>query len=224
MTQFRSGVARLSVLALTAAVAAGCGTVGPDGTGNVRVTMQKIASATATQALVDGFASSADGSYPPIDLTNVMSFAVEVTSIEFLLVGADGPWISFGVDPMDLDLMALPPAFAAPLVIADGPVAGGEYHMVRLLVSGGTIVFNAEVSVGQATFDLRADGYDVTIPSGTQTGLKTDLAFTVVAGGSSDVNLVFDPDATFQNATATGSGKVILAPVLRSLTSGDGGS
>ncbi len=96
--------------------------------------------------------------------------------------------------------------------------------MVRLLVSGGTIVFDADISVGQFTFAAGNPGYGVTIPSGAQTGLKTDLAFTVGEGGSTEVNLLFDEGATFQNATATGSGKVILAPVLRSLTSGDGGS
>ena len=220
MTQFRSGVARLSVLALTAAVAAGCDTVGPAGTGNVQVTMQKIASATATQALVDGFASVADGSYPPIDPENVMSFTVEITSIEFLPVvedDGDAEWISFDIDPVNLDLMALPPVFAAPLLIADGPVDQGEYRMVRLLVSGGTIVFEQAVTVGQFTFDPeeQPDGYEVTIPSGTQTGLKTDLAFTVGEGGSTELTLLFDPDATFRNATATGSGAVILTPVLR---------
>ncbi len=48
MSRFRSGMARVGVLALTAGVAAGCDTVGIDGGGNVRVTIQKIASETAT--------------------------------------------------------------------------------------------------------------------------------------------------------------------------------
>lgn len=112
--------------------------------------------------------------------------------------------------------MALPSAFADPLVIAVGAVDAGEYRMVRLLVSGGTIVFEQAVTVGQFTFDPdEPDGYEVTIPSGAQTGLKTDLAFTVGEGGSTVVNLLFDEGATFQNVTATGSGTVILTPVLR---------
>lgn len=219
MTQFRSGVARLSVITLTAVVAAGCDTVGPDGTGNVQVTMQKIASETATRALADGFASAAVGSYGSIDAEHVMSFTVEITSIEFLPVvedDGDADWISLDIVPVDLDLMALPSAFADPLVIAVGAVDAGEYRMVRLLVSGGTIVFEQAVTVGQFTFDPdEPDGYEVTIPSSAQTGLKTDLAFTVGEGGSTVVNLLFDEGATFQNVTATGSGTVILTPVLR---------
>lgn len=234
MTQFRSDVARLSVLALTAAVAAGCGTVSPDGTGNVQVTIQKIASATATQALADGFASAADGSYVPIDLDNVQSFTVQITSIEFLPVTADeendAAWIRLPLDPavaldpaVTLDLLALPTGGDSPIVIAAGPVDEGAYSMVRLLVSGGTIVFDTDFSVGQFTFDMAPDDHPVTIPSGVQTGLKTDLAFTVGEGGGTEVSLLFDEGATFQNATATGSGKVILTPVLRTL-GGEGGT
>ncbi len=42
----------------------------------------------------------------------------------------------------------------------------------------------------------------VTIASGAQSGLKINLAFTVV-DGSTVVNLLFDEGATFQNVTAT---------------------
>ncbi len=213
MTQFRSGVARLSVLALTAAVAAGCDTVGPDGTGNVQVTMQKIASATATQALADGFASAADGSYASIDADNdVKSLVVTVTEIQFLPAIDDAAWKSMPLNPaVPLDLMALPESDTSPLVIAAGPLDDGDYRMVRLLVSGGKIVFKNEISLGQAfTFTADEPEYDVIIPSGV---IKTDTEFAV--DGPTDVNLFFDPDATFQNATATGSGKVILTPVLR---------
>lgn len=222
MTQFRSGVARLSVLALTAAVAAGCDTVGPDGTGNVQVTMQKIASAAATQSLADGFASAADGSYVPIDLDNVISFTVDITSIEFLRVvevAGEDDWISLDIGLVELNLKDLP-TVGAPLVIAAVGVDPVSYRSVRLIVSGGTIVFDQDVSVGQFTFDDAVGGHPVTVPSGV---LKTNLAFTVVAGGSTDVNLFFDEDATFRNVTATGSEKVILTPVLRN-SSGDGGA
>ncbi len=87
-----------------------------------------------------------------------------------------------------------------------------SYKSVRLLVSGGTIVFDPDnVIVGEFTF-LAGGSITVTIPSGE---LKTDLAFTVDVDGSTEVNVQFDAGATFQNATATGSGKVILTPVLR---------
>ena len=218
MSRFRSGMARVGVLALITAVAAGCDTLGPDGTEKVQVTMQKIASETATQALGDRFASVADGSYRPIDASNVMSLTVEITSIQFLPAVADdgaddaGSWISLTIVPVDIDLMALPTDGEPPLVIAAGSVPAGDYRSVRLFVGNAMIVFEGAISVGRAMFAQAVD-HAVTIPSGAETGLKTDLAFIV--DGSTDVNLLFDEGATFQNATATGNGTVILSPVLR---------
>lgn len=220
MSRFRSGMARVGVLALTTVVAAGCDTVGPDGTEKVQVTMQKIASETATRALADGFASVAGGSYAPIDAGNVTSLTMQVDSIQFLLAVEDGVedsggWITLVLagDVVTLDLASLPPAFAAPLVIAVGDVDPGSYQSVRLFVSDAEIMFVEDVSVGQATFDKAPEIHAVTIPSGAQTGLKTNMAFIV--DGSTDVNLLFDEGTTFQNATATGNGTVILSPVLR---------
>ncbi len=68
------------------------------------------------------------------------------------------------------------------------------------------------LTVGQATFAADST-HAVRIPSAENTGLKTDIAFTVEA--DTDVNLLFSPDATFQNVTATGNGQVILAPVIK---------
>jgi hypothetical protein len=60
--------------------------------------------------------------------------------------------------------------------------------------------------------------YEVVIPSGDNTGIKTDLSFTVTEdgeGNADEVNLLFDAEATFRGVTATGSGKVMLPPVLK---------
>ena len=132
MSRFRSSMARVGVLALTTAVAAGCDTVGIDGRGELRVTMQRVTGQTTTQAVSDGFASVADGSSKPIDVSNVMSLTVEITSIQFLPGVADdgaddeGSWISLTIAPVDLDLMALPLGGGGepPLVIAAGPGSG----------------------------------------------------------------------------------------------------
>ena len=221
MRRVRSGMARVGVLALTTAVAAGCDHLGIDGNGNVRVTIQKIASETASSALADGFASVADGSSKPIDAGNVTSLTMQIDSIQFLLAVEEGVedaggWITLVLagDVVTLDLASLPPAFEAPLVIATGEVDAGSYQSVRLFVSDAEIVFVEDVSVGRAIFDKAPQIHAVTIPSGAQTGLKTNMAFIV--DGSTDVNLLFDEGATFRSATATGSGIVILSPVLGS--------
>ncbi len=223
MSRFRSGMARVGVLALTTAVAAGCDTVGIGGSGELRVTMQRVAGQTTTQAVSDGFASVANGSSKPIDASNVLSLTVEIANIQFLPAVADegaddaGSWISLTIAPVELDLMALPTGGEPPLVIAAGSVPAGNYRKVRLFVGDATIMFEAALRVGQAIFAGAVD-HPVTIPSGAETGLKTDLAFTVENdsdGNPQELNLLFDEGATFQNATATGNGTVILSPVLR---------
>jgi len=106
----------------------------------------------------------------------------------------------------------------SPLVIASGAVLVGDYASVRLFVDEAVIRFSEAVSLGLSlTFDADFD-YDVSIPSGEETGIKTDAEFSVVAdaeGNVNDVGLLFSPGATFLNVTGTGSGEVILAPVIR---------
>lgn len=222
MIQSQLHMTRLNILVFMVVVVTGCNimSVNPNDTENVRVTMQKIASAVVTQTLKDGLANVADRSYVPIDLNNVTSFAVEITSVEFLPVTAneenDIAWIRLSLDPaVTLDLLALPTSEDSPIVLTVGLVDEGAYRMVRLLVSGGTIMFDADVSVGQFTFAGAPESHLVTIPSGAQTGLKTNLVFTIGEGGSTEVNLLFDESATFQNVIATGSGTVIIRPMLQ---------
>jgi hypothetical protein len=158
----------------------------------------------------------------PLDRDNVLSLTVVVTAIEFLPVFEGdstedgGGWISLELsEPVELDLLALPTEGESPLVIAAGNVEPGDYRNVRLLIGDATIVFDQPFSIGLAEFDGE---HPVTVPSGAQTGLKTDIAFTVEADGDGnpqDLNLLFDPGITFLNAIATGNGTVILTPVLR---------
>ena len=84
--------------------------------------------------------------------------------------------------------------------------------VTTVVISNASIVLNTTIGVGQATFAADSS-HAVRIPSAENTGLKTDIAFTVAA--DTDVNLLFSPDATFQNVTATGNGQVILAPVIK---------
>lgn len=153
----------------------------------------------------------------------VASLVIRVTDIEVLPVGGDedddGAWISLTLpDTVDLDLMALPTTAGSPLVVASGALPVGDYQNVRLFVASATIEFTGPLSLGGAvTFDANVM-YDVTIPSGAQTGLKTDAAFSVTADGQgnvNDVDLLFSTGSTFQNVTGTGTGEVILAPVIR---------
>ncbi|HEX9729074.1 MAG TPA: DUF4382 domain-containing protein [Gemmatimonadales bacterium] len=164
-----------------------------------------------------------------IDPDTIDTFAITVTRIDYLPAGEDdtdaveetdapGGWETLTLDAgATIDLMALPAEGASPIVIASGTIAAGEYRKVRLFISDATISFKGPLTVGQATFDAATD-YPVTIPSGAQTGIKTDVGFTVTAGedaATNAVDVLFDPSATFGNVTATGSGTITMSPVLR---------
>jgi hypothetical protein len=186
----------------------------------VRVTMQQTAD--AQQAVV---APSAAGRADALRLSldDVATLSVTVTQIRFLASGGDeednGAWVTLALStPVTLDLLALPTTDASPVVIASGAVAVGSYQQVRLFVDGARITFANDLILGPTTFEAGVE-YDVTIPSVGETGIKTDAGFDVSAdaeGNVNDVPLVFDPTATFLNATVTGAGSVILAPVIRS--------
>jgi hypothetical protein len=231
MTQRRFGV----VAAITAmAVAAACSDgAGVDSTsGSVEVTMQQVAFSPAPTAELAVFLS-ANGSQGKVDPSTVEALSVIVTRIGFLPVETmdgdpmdgdpdedpeDAMWIWLELpEPVTLDLLDLPFEGDSPIVIAAGDVEAGDYRKVRLIVAGGLVTFNDVISVGQQMY-AAGEPYAVTVPSGAQSGLKTDAMFSVVAddvGAVTDVNLLFDPDATFKNVVATGSGKINLTPVIK---------
>jgi hypothetical protein len=190
--------------------------------GKVAVTMQQT-DATFSQSL-SGWSShltGSEGSAAAIRKDTVSALVVRITRIEFLPKKDEaretdpGAWISLQLSqPVTIDLMALPTEGSSPLVIASGTVPVGNYGDVRFFTDSAAIRFKGPIELGVA---YRYEGnttYQVTIPSVAQTGIKTDAEFTVE--GEADVNLLFSPTATFLNVTATGTGSVILAPVIRS--------
>jgi hypothetical protein len=198
-----------------------CSESGPGETETVSVQMRQTDDIIAQVAggWYASLAGSADAS-GSIDADAVASLTVEVTAIQFLPAGEegnednDGAWVNLDLgSAVELDLMALPTEGESPLVIASGEVPVGDYVNLRLFVDNAVIRFSAPINLGAAIgFDADVD-YDVTVPSGAQTGIKTDASFSVAA--DTDVNLLFSPGSTFLNVTGTGTGEVILAPVIR---------
>jgi hypothetical protein len=232
-TRFRTnrGWAAIAVLTVGAGVACQSEPLGDPSANlaDVRVTMNRVGPAAATQAVAEWFASAVD-LQASIDVETVDSLMVTLDRIEFLPAvqdeedengengengdGANGGWLSLDVEDVRFDLLALPATAETGVVLVIGELPVGDYGMVRLFVTDVTVWFNTAVELGQA-FTYDADvGYDVFVPSGAQTGIKTDQGFSVPEGGG-DVALVFDENASLTNVSATGNGKVILAPVIR---------
>lgn len=213
---------RTAAVALAVALAFACSDSTGVETGTINVTLQQTDA--AVMQVVDGWYASVTGTQISLDPDTVASLTVTVTELEFL-VGASGDgisdntsWTGFELPtPVTIDLMTLPTEGESPLVVASGSVPVGDYRHVRLYVSDASIEFTGPIEIGEAQ-DFAADTpYDVEIPSVEQTGITTDITFTVLAddlGDPTDVFLLFSPDATMANVTANGMGNVMLTPVI----------
>lgn len=215
----------IALMGTLAAGATACSdTSGVNGTVPVTVSMQLDGSAFAAAAY-DGAALLLAG---PIDASEVDSLWVEVTGLSFLScdsacmadttdVNDDccGEWQHLSLaSPVVIDLMALPADADSAFVIASGDLPIGEYQRIRISVANASIWFNTDQSTGPTDF-LAGEWHDVTVPSGR---LNTNVGLTVEDDGTGlpvPINLVFDPNMTFQNVHGTGSGKVILTPQFR---------
>lgn len=203
-------------------------------TGDVTITLQQAAapSLNLVADLDDGAVAAPEARVPA---SMVSSLEVTITDVQLLRrcdaeedgqlgdeedpeCGEDYGWYPLTLDePVTVDLATLPAEDAPPVVIAAGALPVGDYENIRLFVQDEKVVFAEAFSVGQSLFDADTE-YSVEIPSGDNTGIKTDLTLVVTAdadGNPEAVNLLFDSDATFRGAVATGSGKVILPPVLK---------
>jgi len=130
----------------------------------------------------------------------------------------DGSWVTFELGtPELLDLMDLPNEGDSPLVIASGSAEVGTYANVRLYTDSASIRFRGPITLGSA-FEYEGNvDYLVEIPSVEQTGVNTDVSFTVEVDADGIiyyVSLLFVAGSTLQNVPPNGNGTVMMTPVI----------
>ncbi len=136
---------------------------------------------------------------------------VNVQVIE-VSVHADGEdsisgWHTIAVDTTEVNLLELTDGNYA--VLADSTLPAGQYSQVRLLLGeGNNVVVDGEV-------------HELTVPSGSQTGLKLNHPFTIEDGMTYAVTLDFDAE---RSVLRTGNGTYKLKPVIRLIVNEHGGS
>jgi hypothetical protein len=215
-----SGVVLMGMLVATAACS---DSTGVDGTGPVEVTLRMDGSALTGPAFGGSLGSSA--SLAGVSPDQVESLFVLVTSVSFLPVdtagngegeGEESEWVFIELETaVRVDLMALPTDEDSAFV--DGELPVGEYAKIRLQVSDAAVWFKEAVTQGPTTLDPGVE-HPVDVPSGSTSGIKTDVGFTVESenqGETAVAALIFDPGLTFSNLTVTGNGKVVLSPVFK---------
>jgi hypothetical protein len=214
----------LPLLAVAALGACADGTGGND-RADVRVLMSRSASASASASLLANASFAGNVAAERVALSALDSLNVTITSVEALPVATSdtaaadsagegkGGWVTLTLPtPLNLNLLSLPAdSVTGGLQLVRGDLLPGSYRRVRLVVSGGSVVFKQATTVGQATF-AAGQRVPLEVPSGK---IKTAANFTVGADSVSAVRLVFDPNATVRDVTVTGSGRVKINPVLR---------
>jgi hypothetical protein len=131
------------------------------------------------------------------DAPDPSTSAVNVT-IDKVEANVDGNWqqINTATPAFSGDLLTLAKT-TSPLGTTQLPT--GHYTQVRLFVSSATLTDSTGT-------------HDVTIPSGSQTGLKVLVDYDINAGDVTNVLLDFDVN---HSIVSTGSGKFMLKPVVR---------
>lgn len=177
-----------------------------------------VAALTAAVAACGGGDSGTSTGSLSLGITDAPVDSLQEVNITFTGVAikpADGERIEFTFDtPRTLNLLDYQGGNAASL-LGDTEVPAGEYEWVRL-----------DLDTAQLTVVDDMNGvYDLTIPSGGQTGLKLVSGFTVPAGGAADFTIDFDvrksvTDASGPNAPAN----YMLKPALRLVNNVEVGS
>ena len=186
-------------------LAIGCQESTGGGLVRVQVSLARVDAATSVVL------ASQDVTSGSVDINNVATLIATLDSVQLQTSGSQGwqtvkPGVSF-VQPIDLlDLPAASVALDLGTVLLETGAC-----KARLFLTDPKITFTDAVVVGQFTFDASTE-YDVTIPSGPQTGLKADGSCDVPASGTT-VTLAFDANATVGTIAATGNGSILLSPV-----------
>jgi hypothetical protein len=143
----------------------------------------------------------------PID--DASSVVVEFSEVQ--IRGADESQnIDFILDPpKSIDLLTLQGSETEAL-FTDETVPAGVYDEIRLII-------NAEEGTADTYIVLEEGGaqHDMTVPSGSQSGLKVKGSFTVPANATADFTVDFDVRKSIVQSGNPSDPKYHLKPVLR---------
>lgn len=186
---------------------------------------ERLASAAETRIfLSSGISSESDvpppsfsvnGLRPPVAPFQIHALSIAVDRVE--AKPAEGPWSTVwargeGEDPLTFDLAALEAGELE--LVAAAELGAGAYENVRLSVSSAWISFEEAVEVGNVTYApyTEIEEHDLTIPSGV---IKIPTAhFEVGEEEGGVLVIVFQADASAAAIAATGSGRLLMRPVL----------
>jgi len=128
------------------------------------------------------------------------SVIIFVSRVEVHRSGDDSTsgWYVINNTLRSFDLLQLRNGASA--VLGDSILTSGDYTQIRLILTDGNYVIDNGVK------------HDLTVPSGTQTGIKLNHAFTIEPNTIYELMLDFNVDKSIH---ITGNGQYMLKPVIR---------
>lgn len=168
-------------------------------------------SGTLTLQVTDAPVDSAEHVYIQFHGLEIQGANGMRTTLYYCQDPADATWTVVSTSscgtpaaPKQIDLLALTGGLADELL--NGYVLpAGHYSWIRLLVDTAGLRDSYIVAAGGAEYEL-------TIPSGDETGLKLNRGIRVPAGGNADFTVDFD---LRKSVHLTGTGEYLLRPTLR---------
>lgn len=131
------------------------------------------------------------------------SVIIFVSRVEVHRSGSDSSsgWYVINNTLRSFDLLQL--RNGANVVLGDSILASGNYTQVRLVLADGNYVIDNGIK------------HDLTVPSGTQTGIKLNHGFTIEPNTLYELMLDFNVDKSIH---VTGNGVYMLKPVIRCMS------
>jgi hypothetical protein len=211
---FEQKIIRTSVIFL--ALVAGACSDSPSSTGatgQAQVFLKTDASGSASLLSGENEMTAQDR----IQASAIDSVNVTITSVQALLAGRDSAnesgWTTVNLVNSGGTRVNLLAFTADSLRIAQGTLAAGTYSHIRLNYDTATsrITLKLPVSVGNSSF-VAGTSYPLRISGGSQSGIKIPAAsFTVPAGGTGEVTILFDENTSLGTVVATGSGRLQMS-------------
>jgi len=128
------------------------------------------------------------------------SVIIFVSRVEVHRSGSDdnSGWFVINNTLRSFDLLRL--RNGASVVLGDSVLTSGNYSQIRLILADGNYVIDSGVK------------HDLIVPSGTQTGIKLNHAFTIAPNTLYELILDFNVDKSIH---ITGNGQYMMNPVIR---------
>jgi hypothetical protein len=128
------------------------------------------------------------------------SVIIFVSRVEVHRSGSDdnSGWFVINNTLRSFDLLRL--RNGASVVLGDSVLTSGDYSQIRLILADGNYIIDSGVK------------HDLIVPSGTQTGIKLNHAFTIAPNTLYELILDFNVDKSIH---ITGNGQYMMNPVIR---------